>query len=407
MNKPHLIIADDFTGANDTGVKLVRFGKKVNVVFNLNSVKDEVSYVLDTETRNENSYQAEQVVSSKLENIDFNRFSVVFKKVDSTLRGNIVEEIKTINRFYQPDLVVFAPALPAENRTVENKNLYVNGQRVDKTEFAKDPQSPVKEFNIFKILEKAFGRKYSKHFYVNDLKNLPNYLNKNIRYFSFDTLNEEQFKFIVKPFIKTNKKILWIGSAGLMDCLTEINSSVLPSLGLVGSVSKETNEQLREAQKYGCKLISLPIYKIYKSGDYESYVNRATQLLDKKKDVILMSSASYDSSELDRTINNFHLINIQKDEMERIVQTVLAGVCRRVIAQTKISGLFATGGSTAKGLLQIVKATEATILGEISWGVPIMKIQGGEFNNLLLVTKAGAFGDKLVIPWIMNKIKSY
>lgn len=46
-------------------------------------------------------------------------------------------------------------------------------------------------------------------------------------------------------------------------------------------------------------------------------------------------------------------------------------------------------------------------MGEISWGVPIMKIQGGEFNNLLLVTKAGAFGDKLVIPWIMNKIKSY
>lgn len=52
MNQ-YLIIADDFTGANDTGVQLVRRGIPTNVVFRASGIKtDGNSYVLDTETRN-------------------------------------------------------------------------------------------------------------------------------------------------------------------------------------------------------------------------------------------------------------------------------------------------------------------------------------------------------------------
>ena len=47
------IVADDFTGANDTGVQLTRRGFRTKVVLKPEGVADDgLSYVLDTESRN-------------------------------------------------------------------------------------------------------------------------------------------------------------------------------------------------------------------------------------------------------------------------------------------------------------------------------------------------------------------
>ena len=47
------IVADDFTGANDTGVQLTRRGFRTKVVLDPAGVADDgLSYVLDTESRN-------------------------------------------------------------------------------------------------------------------------------------------------------------------------------------------------------------------------------------------------------------------------------------------------------------------------------------------------------------------
>ena len=47
------IVADDFTGSNDTGVQLTRRGFRTKVVLDPAGVlEDGLSYVLDTESRN-------------------------------------------------------------------------------------------------------------------------------------------------------------------------------------------------------------------------------------------------------------------------------------------------------------------------------------------------------------------
>jgi len=48
----YLIIADDFTGANDTGVQLKKRGIKTNVILDTKNINDfSISYVIDTESR--------------------------------------------------------------------------------------------------------------------------------------------------------------------------------------------------------------------------------------------------------------------------------------------------------------------------------------------------------------------
>ena len=49
----YFIVADDFTGSNDTGVQLTRRGVRTKVVLSPSAVADDgLSYVLDTESRN-------------------------------------------------------------------------------------------------------------------------------------------------------------------------------------------------------------------------------------------------------------------------------------------------------------------------------------------------------------------
>ena len=55
----YFIIADDFTGSNDTGVQLSRRGVRTKVVLDPASVLDDgLSYVLDTESRNMPEHEA-------------------------------------------------------------------------------------------------------------------------------------------------------------------------------------------------------------------------------------------------------------------------------------------------------------------------------------------------------------
>ena len=89
------VIADDLTGANDTGVQFTKKGYSTIV-----SVLDEHStiiipdnldvFVMDIETRELESKTARKRLKSILEKININKKDVVYKKVDSTLRGNIV-----------------------------------------------------------------------------------------------------------------------------------------------------------------------------------------------------------------------------------------------------------------------------------------------------------------------------
>ena len=67
MDHRFLIVADDFTGANDTGVQLKRNGIPVKVILRTGASDESHSVVLDTESRSLPGEEAFQKVSRMLD----------------------------------------------------------------------------------------------------------------------------------------------------------------------------------------------------------------------------------------------------------------------------------------------------------------------------------------------------
>lgn len=137
------IIADDLTGANDSGVQLAIKKLSTSVVFDYtNSSKEMASDVLivDTDSRARAKEDAYKAVVEAATFLKRNGYKHIYKKVDSTLRGNLEAELAALESVYNPDMVVIAPAYPKMRRQTINGHHFVDGKIITETEFSNDPK---------------------------------------------------------------------------------------------------------------------------------------------------------------------------------------------------------------------------------------------------------------------------
>jgi uncharacterized protein YgbK (DUF1537 family) len=125
------LIADDLTGAADASVHFAG-SRLVEIQIPLPSRWGELGpdlpepdglTVLDTESRHLPADQAAAAVTLACRNLG----EGVFKKVDSTLRGSIVAELKAACLALGKSTAVLAPSLPGQGRTVQGGRLLVGG----------------------------------------------------------------------------------------------------------------------------------------------------------------------------------------------------------------------------------------------------------------------------------------
>lgn len=83
-------------------------------------------------------------------------YEFLYKKVDSTLRGDIIAELKAMVEVFQPELVVLL-AFPKAGRTTENGIQKVNGTPLLETEMVRDPRNPIAYDNIIKLLSEGLN----------------------------------------------------------------------------------------------------------------------------------------------------------------------------------------------------------------------------------------------------------
>lgn len=130
-----LIIADDLTGAADCGAACAAHG--LETVVALGGVFDESAggipraevVAVDANTR---AMTPERAAAETARIVREYPARIVYKKIDSTLRGNVGVEIAAALEAYRqmghPSAVaVVAPAFPAMGRTTKNGRMYVRG----------------------------------------------------------------------------------------------------------------------------------------------------------------------------------------------------------------------------------------------------------------------------------------
>ncbi len=98
ITKPSiLIVADDFTGANDAGVSLAQVGHTVDVAFEMPYRGDASVWVINSDSRAMDPKLAAMKITSLMSHLPLaNNPPLVIKKIDSTLRGNIGAEIEAL-----------------------------------------------------------------------------------------------------------------------------------------------------------------------------------------------------------------------------------------------------------------------------------------------------------------------
>lgn len=393
--KKYLIIADDFTGSNDTGVQLKNNGIDVEVSLFPTDDKLTHSVVMDTESRtipaNDSYHKVHDMTATIMKN---NSFDIVYKKVDSTIRGNIGKELRAIIEVYNPDKVVFAPAFPKIGRTTINGIHELNGVPLMKTEMANDPLNPITTDSLTKIVGDEFGQNY-KTYSVDQIK--PGMTLDNTLFHIFDIESDSQLSVLADEVRKQPGRILYVGSAGLASALFDHTSAPVtqdvPTFSVVGSISEVSLKQMSYAADKGIAVLSIDLNELVKSGVKQEYTDKALALLKEKKDVVLTVSRTRE--DYYKTIERFHTLGVDdKFEVSRIIKEALAGVAQGVVANFSIAGMFLTGGDTATEIMHELNATGCEILRELFTGVVESRLVGGQHSGLNIVTKAGAFGNE-------------
>lgn len=401
----YLIVADDFTGANDTGVQICRRGIPVRVLFSSSGISGGESCVLDTESRGLPAAAAFRKLAAECAAIPFDNFSRVIKKVDSTLRGNIGAETRALFQRYKPELVVFAPALPDLGRTTVNGIHCLNGTPVCQTELARDPKTPVRNDDIRKIMADAFTGEKAVHIGLDALRNGGVDLNA-ARVFCFDAVTNADLRIIVRAVLAAGKRVLWAGCAALADALLEAETFVPPALAVVASLSSVTRGQVRFAERRGVPLVKTPLYAILeKETSPGKIADEAAALLKEGKDAILLSSSAYSGEEHQKTEESARRAGLSAEEMSAFTQKVMGQITARVLGEVKVSGLFLSGGDTAISCFESAGALGSSIVTEIALGIPLTRLVGGRHDGLKVVTKAGAFGGEDAIFYGLRKLR--
>ncbi len=267
-----LIIADDFTGALDTGVQFAASGANTRVVtsidYDFGKVDCEVQVlVMDAETRHLSAKEAYDIVYKITQRAVGQRIPYLYKKTDSALRGNIGSELTAMLKAGGGKMLSFLPAFPKMKRCTIEGIHYVEGVPVDKSVFGKDPFEPVTCSYIPDIIRSQSQVNVSvkdqsgfKDERVTDNPNEPTL-------FVWDAQKDEELEILGRYLYEKDQMHLTAGCAGFAAVLPELlgikgekqrNIKLNSSLMVIcGSVNPITTSQLDYAEKNGFLRIRL------------------------------------------------------------------------------------------------------------------------------------------------------
>ncbi|CAN5545087.1 four-carbon acid sugar kinase family protein [soil metagenome] len=384
------IIADDLTGAMDSGAQLARAGYRTAVAFHgspLPPAPDLDAVAVDTDSRRlEPEAAAERVreATRKLKNA-----GIFYKKLDSTLRGPIVAELEAALEESGRSRAIIAPAFPSTGRTTRGGVQLLDGEPLHETRLAEDPVTPVREAHLPSLLADAGLEKVGALGigYLGVPGRFREVL-EGCRWIVADATEDAHLKALVET-VPDPSEVLWAGSAGLVVALgeaypgsetgmTPVESPVADSriLTVVGSTNPAGCGQLRRLdESSAAELVPLRSDRLL-----DGYGRATEEALRSCRSALGkgMGVALYSTDD-----------EVPEGSAGRIVEA-LAEVVAVLSDEGSFDALVLTGGDTAVHVARRLGAQGILLEGEIEPGVPVGALIGG--RSYRVITKAGGFG---------------
>lgn len=397
------IIADDLTGATDTGVQFSKFGIPTAVIFDYLTLKDlTISFnvvAVNAETRNidrEAAYLRVKKIVGTLHDMNFNVF---YKKIDSTLRGQPDVEVEAMLDELGFDLAFVVPSYPANGRKMENGYLYIerdheSGQQNVPIGFVPDVfktiRRPVALIRIADVRKGVLGLKEK----INDLRA------SNNQVLIIDAVTNADLMNIAAAIQDHASRAVITGSAGLASCLPTTWGLLQqcrqltrqkPILFLAGTRNAVTAQQIKTFSAFtSVKVVEVDSKEIIE-GKNEEEVNRVTNDVRKALKEGRIPVVAIDS--LLRSDKEVYSQEVSSEDASKIAKS-FGVVARNIASENLIYALVVTGGDVAMNVFNAMEAKGIILENEIVPGIPVGHLIGGKFEGLHVVTKAGGFGEK-------------
>ena len=423
------IIADDLTGANDTALQFFLKGSNTEILLGYNDeLQNHVNvgtWAISTETRNIDKNDAAKVVydtaSVLRDNLNVEHF---YKKIDSTLRGNITYEIFAALEATGKDAAVVSPAYVQEGRITIGGYQLLKGVPIERTDAARDPGAPIYESYVPDILKKPLGENAKSMVDSIELNviakgagPIAQKLNEIIaagkKIIVADCVSTIDFEQIVLAMQKSQYDILPCGSAGLAQALApfwlgdmKVNKATrmvprLPKLILSGSASNISALQIQKLENeedYSNKSYFLCLtLKDIIEGINENVIKRICDNLVQDNIVAVHVCNVLEEVKTDEAKNLLIDEGITKEALSKRITGYLAELAREIKKRSDFI-LITIGGETSRACCEAIESKYLQVADAILPAIPLCIDSSAQ----LIVTKSGNLGTATTLVEIIQ-----
>lgn len=412
-----VVIADDLTGANATCALLKKTGLRAASIL---SQTEEIPQALDvvaipTNSRAVEPEEAERRVRSALEHIksgvNGDEVKLFNKRVDSTLRGNVSDEI---NAFFDvlgdERMGIVVPAFPQTGRIVLHGTMLVNGQLLIHSDAGRDTKTPVFTSNaIERVTEHC--RQKSAAVWLEEvegdvealIRNIQEVYQRGVRLLFFDAITDAHLQTIARAVLQSGVPFFTIDPGPFTLAVTRMQLDQEQNLSrvlmVVGSVTELSTRQLNAViEAWHPAIIAVDAERLVDPKTYLEEIVRCINLASAAthgSELVLVTSTPLGETKridlgacaaaMGRTI----------EEAAGDIAKGLAVVASEVLLKDEeFAGVFLSGGDITVAFCEVTGASGVEISEEVLPLVAYGRVVGGKLDRLRLISKGGMAGEE-------------
>ncbi|MDD2978681.1 MAG: four-carbon acid sugar kinase family protein [Hespellia sp.] len=412
-----IVVADDLTGANATGVLLKKMNYKAYTVMNmerieLSTMKECDCLLYPTDSRGVEPDVAYNRVKNVTELLKADGVKVYAHRIDSTLRGNVGYETDAMLDCLGEDYIaIAASAFPSSGRVIIGGYMLVNGLPLHKTDAALDPKKPVKTSEVKAVFQeqskypvasiKMKEMMHGKHYLAEVITNLVKEGNRTI---VFDCVTQEDMDLIADAVITSKIKFIAVDPGVFTATISR--KLIVPAekkeknkiLAVVGSVNPVTKTQMEELW------LSQRTYNVFvNTKELVESAERSQAEVERVVDEVISNcplnsicTVTGDGLYPENRIDFQFYTNRDHTDVEEIsnrINLAFADITKKIFEkESAFRGLYTSGGDITVAVCRAFNTAGLTLMDEVLPLAAYGQLLKGEFDGVHIITKGGSQG---------------
>ena len=384
------VIADDLTGALDTAAPFAAHGWRTCVVpwpgrsprtreTSWRQVADATDVVVvDTASRHVAPREAARRVAGVVAAARRARGGHFYKKIDSTLRGNVAAELAAFRAATAVEGLPLAPAFPAQGRTTRDGAVWVDGRPLRQSAAARDALAPAVSGDLARLAP-------------------PHALDV------IDARTDGDLRRIATRLARDARLGAVAGSGGLAGAIAARFGSRLKAapprvhggvLVVSGSAHPAAQAQARALVAAGALGLIAPIAARTPIRDRRATEALAIDAVSAGRTVVLACPALAAGAR----------VPIRR---ATAVAARLAAIAKAVVTTGAAGAVFSVGGDTTAAMVAAMGWAPLAVEGAFVPGVAVVRLNApsaGVAGPRWLITKSGAFGDPQTLRRLVRRL---